>query len=182
MTFWSFRRSAAGVLAALALAGCSHSTTEVSAFGDTNAAAYYLILSDRLRWVRDVKEVENYSGPTLKVCVGLFPDGWRGGISTVDATILGRLRNEPANQERIRFDIVSTPECLAHYTTEDGPVVAEPSDILAYAGHDPGGKCGDWIGGTSDPFEREYRVEVEDGIVTLSGGRGCAGYGRWIRT
>lgn len=162
----------------LVLAGCSHWTIDAGAFTNTDAAANYLILSDRLRWIRDVKEVEHYAGPDLKVCVGIVRDG----LSTVDPAIVERLRNEPANRKAIKLDIVSTWECLAHYTTSDGSIVAEPSDILAYAGYVPGGKCGDWIGGTSDKFEREYRVEVDNGIVTLSGGRGCAAYGRWIRT
>jgi hypothetical protein len=189
MTLWSFRRLAAGVVTALAVASCSHSTAkiEVGTFDDTDTA-HYLILSDQLRWRRDLEEARisrgNGAGRILKICVGVLPNGWRGGWSTVDAAIVERLRNEPANEE-IKLDIVSSWECLAHYTTDDEPFAAEASDNLAYAGYDPGGRCGDWIGGAWDGRhgrDQEYRVEVDDGFVELGGGHGCAAYQRWIRT
>jgi hypothetical protein len=189
MTFSSLRRWAAGAAAILALAGCSHVTAkiEVGALNDEDTG-HYLILSDQLRWRRDLEEARisrgQGAGRILKICVGVLPNGPRGGLSTVDAAIVERLRNEPANEE-IKLDIVSSWECLAHYTTDEGPVAAEASDNLADAGYDPGGRCGDWIGGAWDGRhgrDQEYRIEVDDGVVELGGGHGCAAYGRWIRT
>jgi hypothetical protein len=57
MTFSSLRRWAAGAAAILALAGCSHVTAkiEVGALNDEDTG-HYLILSDQLRWRRDLEE------------------------------------------------------------------------------------------------------------------------------
>jgi hypothetical protein len=189
MTLWSFRRSATGVAAALALAGCSHVTAKIEAgvFDETNTA-HYLVLSDQLRWRRDLEEARisrgDEPGRVLKICVAVLPNGWRGGLSTVDSAIVERLRNDAAKEE-IKINVVSSRECLAHYTTDEEPFAAEASDNLAYAGYDPGGRCGDWIGGAWDGLhgrDQEYRIEVDDGVVELEGGHGCAGYGRWVRT
>jgi hypothetical protein len=189
MTSSSFRGAAAGVAASLVLASCSYpnATIPVGTFNDADSA-HYLILSEQLRWRRDLEESRisrgGEAGKVLKVCVGVLPNGWRGGWSTVDAAIVERLHNDSAKEE-IKIDVVSSWECLAHYTTDEEPVGAEASDNLAYAGYDPGGKCGDWIGGTWDGLhgrDREYRIEVDDGVVELGGGRGCAAYGRWVRT
>ena len=105
----------------------------------------------------------------------------RGGAREAAVTAL---RNDAAKEE-IKIDVVSSTECLAHYTSDEEPFAAEASDNLAYAGYDPGGKCGDWIGGAWDGLhgrEQEYRIEVDGGVVELGGGHGCAGYGHWIRT
>ena len=189
MTSSSFRVAAAGVAAGLVLASCSYpnATIPVGTLNDTDSA-HYLILSEQLRWRRTLEESRISggvgAGRTLKICVGVLPDGPRGGLSTVDAAIVERLRNDSAKEE-IKLDVVSSTECLAHYTKDEEPFAAEPSDNLAYAGYDPGGLCGDWIGGTWDGLhgrDQEYRIDVDDGVIELGGGRGCAGYGRWIRT
>jgi len=177
---------AASVLAAcLSLSACAGSDATIPAgeFGESDTASY-LILSDQLQRVRDVRarEMSNGSitGPEARVCVGVLPQGTHGGIAPVPSDIVDRLRADQFNAD-INLDVVSSYECLAHYTREDGVYEAEESDALSYVGPEPWGQCGKWIGGTFGRETLQYDIEVKDGVGRLSGGRRCV-HQYWIRT
>ena len=114
------------------------------------------------------------------MCVGVLPQGTYGGIAPVPNDIVDRLRGDQAKVD-VKLDIVSSYECLAHYTREDGGFMAEESDALSYAGPEPSGQCGEWIGGTSGRETIQYNIEVESGVARLSGGHRCV-HQYWIRT
>jgi hypothetical protein len=146
--------------------------------------ATYLILSDQLQRIRNVLEQKARSGsvprPEVRVCVGVLSQGTHGGIAPALSYIVDRLRGDQAKAD-IRFDVVSSFQCLAHYTRDDGPFMAEESDVLSYAGEDRLGQCGRWFGGTSGRDTVEYELEIENGVAHLSGGHRC-GRQYWIRT
>jgi hypothetical protein len=120
------------------------------------------------------------AGPEARVCLGVLPQGAYGGIAPVPTYIVDRLRNDQSDVD-IKLDIISSYECLAHYTREDGPFTAEESDALSYAGPEPSGQCGKWIGGSSGRETIQYDIEVENGVAQLSGGHRCV-HTYWIRT
>jgi hypothetical protein len=114
------------------------------------------------------------------MCVGVLPQGTYGGIAPVPSYIVHRLREDQSNAD-VKLDVVSSYECLAHYTRDDGLYTAEESDALSYAGADPMGQCGKWFGGTSGRDTLQYDVEIESGVARLSGGHRCV-HQYWIRT
>jgi hypothetical protein len=160
----------------------SNPTIKVGEFSD-NDTPIYLVISDQLQRVRNVREREAGGGTArrsgARVCLGFLPQGKYGGIAPVPAEIVDRLQRDQSSAE-IKFDIVSSYECLAHYTRDDGPFTAESSDALVYAGAEKG-RCGEWIGGSSGRETIQYEVEIEAGVARLSGGERCA-YQYWVRT
>lgn len=166
------------------LSGCAGSgaTIKVGEFSE-NDTPIYLVLSDQLQRVRNVRERQASSGAArrseARVCVGFLPHGTYGGIAPVPADIVDRLQHDQSSAD-IKLDIVSSYECLAHYTRDDGPFTAEPSDVLSYAGAAQG-QCGDWIGGSSGRETIQYEVEIEGGVARLSGGERCVRQ-YWVRT
>lgn len=176
----------ASVLAVcLLLPACAGPDATVGAdeFGEQDTATY-LILSDQLQRVRNIRARETSSGliakPEARVCVGTLPQGTYGAIAPVPGYIVDRLREDQSKAD-IKLDVVSSYECLVHYTRDDGPYIAEESDVLSYAGEDRLGQCGRWFGGMSGRQPVAYDVEIESGVARLSGGRRC-GRQRWIRT
>ena len=177
-------------IAALAIAmssGCATPPTVSMKVGELSETgmAHYLVLADQLDRVRKFGEVParlRKAGKTsATVCVGVLPEPvWL--IAPADDALLERLRNDETNQE-FKFNFVSSPECLARYTLTDEPFDAEPTDVLAYVGLAyQGGKCGKWVGGVGNDGGNEYDLKINNGVATLTGGRGCAAYGRWIRS
>jgi hypothetical protein len=166
------------------LSGCvgSDAAIKVGEFSDTDTPIY-LVLSDQLQRVRNVREREASSGTArrseVRVCAGFLPQGTYGGIAPVPDEIVDRLQQDQSSAE-FEFEIVSSYECLAHYTRDDGPFTAEPSDALIYAGAERG-RCGDWIGGSSGRETIQYEVEIEAGVARLSGGERCV-HQYWVRT
>jgi hypothetical protein len=176
------RRRVAGLVAVgLLLGACTGSGATIRA-GELseNDTATYLILSDQLQRVRNVRAREASASPEARVCVGILPQGAYGGIAPVPNDIVDRLRDDQAKVD-IKLDIVSSFECLAHYTREDAGFTAEESDALSYAGPEPSGQCGKWIGGTSGRETIQYDIAVESGMARLSGASRCARQ-YWVRT
>ncbi len=169
----------------LLLSACAGPSATIKAdeFGEYDTATY-LVLSDQLQRVRNVRARGASTGsiqtPEARVCVGVFPQGKYGGIAPVPSYIVDRLRQDQPSAE-IELDVVSSNECLAHYTRDDGPFAAEESDVLSYAAEEPQGQCGKWIGGTFGRETIQYDVEIEAGVARLSGGHRCV-HQYWIRT
>jgi hypothetical protein len=147
---------------------------------DESDTATYLILSDQLQRIRNVRAREASANPETRVCLGVLPQGTYGGIALVPDYVVDRLRADQSNVD-IKLDIVSSYECLAHYTREDAGFAPEESDALSYAGPEPSGQCGEWIGGTSGRETIQYDIEVEGGVARLSGSSRCVRQ-YWIRT
>ncbi|HEX4893214.1 MAG TPA: hypothetical protein VFV47_07980 [Hyphomicrobiaceae bacterium] len=160
----------------------SEPAIKVGELGESDTPIF-LVLSDQLQRVRNVREREAGAAtarrPEARVCVAFLPDGAYGGVAPVPGHIVNRLQQEQSGAD-ITFDIVSSYECLAHYTRDDGPFTAEPSDVLIYAGAAEG-QCGNWIGGSSGRETIQYELEIEGGIARLSGGERCVRQ-YWIRT
>ena len=167
------------------LSACAGSGATIKAgeFAE-NDTAIYLVLSDQLQRVRNVRAREAGSGtirrPEARVCVAVLPDGKYGGIAPVPSHIVDRLQQDQSSAE-FKLEVVSSYECLAHYTRDDGPFTAEESDVLSYVGEEPQGQCGKWIGGTSGRETIQYDVEIEGGVARLTGGHRCVQQ-YWIRT
>jgi hypothetical protein len=166
-------------MACLLAAACADPSVSIKAAElSEEDTATYLILSDQLERVRNVLK------KPVSVCAGTFPQGRYHGIALVPAYVVDRLNAEQASAD-IRFDIVSTPECLAYYVTDKGPFTPERSEILTFAGRG-GGPCGEWFGGMYNQGNLnrgvDYNVEIQDGVAKLTGGRGCGASLQWYRT
>jgi len=111
----------------LLLSACAGPSAAIKAdeFGDYDTATY-LILSDQLQRVRNVRAREATGGsiqnPETRVCVGVLPQGRYGGIAPVPSHIVDRLQQDQSSAE-VPLDAASSYECLAHYTR----VVTVPS-------------------------------------------------------
>ncbi|HJT11992.1 MAG TPA: hypothetical protein VJ790_05185 [Dongiaceae bacterium] len=171
--------------AGLLLSACAGPSATIKAdeFGDYDTATY-LILSDQLQRVRNVRAREATGGsiqnPEARVCVGVLPQGRYGGIAPVPSHIVDRLQQDQSSAE-VQLDVVSSYECLARYTRDDGPFTAEESDTLSYAAEEPQGQCGQWIGGTFGRETIHYDIEIDGGVARLTGGHRCV-HQYWIRT
>jgi hypothetical protein len=177
---------AASILAACVfLSACAGPAATIKAdeFGEYDTATY-LVLSDQLQRVRNVRAREASNGsidrPEARVCVAVLPQGTHGGVAPVPSDVVDRLRADQSSKD-VKLEIVSSYECLAHYTRDDGPFTAEESDVLSYAGEDRFGQCGKWFGGTFGRETIQYDVEVEGGVARLSDGQRCVRQ-YWIRT
>jgi hypothetical protein len=173
------RRIAAAIVC-VAAAGCADPSASIKAneFSEQDTATY-LILTDQLDRVRNVLK------KPARVCTGTFPNGLYKGIAPIPAGVLARLAGEQAKAD-IPFEVASSYECLSRYVRDRAFFQPEPSDALAVSAHDEWGPCGDWLGGMYDPgkFDHQvnYRLEIEDGLARLTGGRECAASLRWYRT
>lgn len=177
-----------GAMAACLLASaCVGTNTVIKAdeFGDADTATY-LILSDQLQRVRNVREAAVRSGSlaseAARICVGLVLHGPRRGVlAPVDGAVVDRLRTDQA-ESAAPFDVVSNYECLVRYVTDSGGFTPEHSDALSYAGEGDGYlSCGRWFGGTSDRETIQYNIEVKDGVARLASSSRCTSI-RWIRS
>jgi hypothetical protein len=172
-----FRRHVAGLaVACLLLAACTDPDVRVPAsdFGEEDTA-YYLVLSDQLQRVRNILD----EPATVCAAVELHD-----GMAPVPPLILERLASEQEGNE-VPLSVVSTSECLVHYTRDKGPFTPERTDVLVLVRRENYATCGKSFGGMTNQRNLNrggyYNVEVEQGVAHLTGGGTCGAL-RWYRS